>query len=92
MDEPKAVLHLDGSYGMGHMARVTLTTADKTNGKINTVYEFPYQLIKTELLNAAVETGYLLGFAIEKIIPPNAKTVVLSIGEHGLRADLEGGE
>ena len=55
MDENrKTVLRLDGSYGLGDLVAVTILTADKVHGKIETTYEVPYAIVDTKVLTSAL--------------------------------------
>ena len=91
MDENrKTVLRLDGSYGLGDLVAITILTADKVHGKIETTYEVPYAIVDTKVLTSALESKYILGYKLERYVPAGTKTVVLTTGEDGLRAEYDG--
>jgi len=76
----KVAVRLDGSHGLGYNANLTIITAGPL-GERETTYEIPYVLLnKTALdgLQDAVTTGWILGYAVKKILPPDSKTVVLT--------------
>ena len=67
MDENrKTVLRLDGSYGLGDLVAITILTADKVHGKIETTYEVPYAIVDTKVLTSAFESKYILGYKLER--------------------------
>ena len=93
MDEDrKTILRLDGSHGMGQLVRVTVVTADKVHGTVETAYEMPYSLLNEKILPSAVGSKYILGYGVLRLVPPGEKTVVLTTGEDGLRAEYDNGD
>ena len=82
--ENRTLLRLDGSHGLGMNSHLTIITTDKVMGSKETTYEFPYTLIDFKILRESLDNNLILGFRIEKIIPADAKTVVLGIGPNGL--------
>ena len=92
MDERKTVLRLDGSYGTGDLVRTTVVTADRIHGKVDTVYEIPYAIFDVKALIGAMESKYILGYGVERVVPAGSKVVVLTTGEDGLRAEFDNGD
>jgi hypothetical protein len=90
MDE-KQVIRLDGSHGMGMNAHLTVVTSDKITGTREVQYEFPYSLIDFKRLQSFVDSTFILGYRIEKIIPADAKAFGIVIDESGIHGQqLEG--
>jgi len=87
-EQGKRVLRLDGSHGMGVKAHLTIITADKVMGTKEVTYEFPYTLIDTKMLLKAVDSLFILGFRIEKILTKDDPTLVFT----GEGIGIEGGE
>src|SRR5208282_707610 len=92
MDDRKTVLRLDGSYGTGDLVRTTVVTADRIHGKVDTVYEIPYAIFDVKALIGAMESKYILGYGVERVVPAGSKVVVLTTGEDGLRAEFDNGD
>jgi len=67
--EGRLIIRLDGTFGTGFPARLTIITLDKVNGTKETTYEFPYMLIKLDVLQQLTDASLILGFRIEKILP-----------------------
>jgi hypothetical protein len=67
--EGRLIIRLDGTFGTGSPARLTIITLDKVNGTKETTYEFPYMLIKFDVLQQLTDASLILGFRIEKILP-----------------------
>jgi hypothetical protein len=67
--EGRLIIRLDGTFGTGFPARLTIITLDKVNGTKETTYEFPYMLIKFDVLQQLTDASQNLGFRIEKILP-----------------------
>jgi len=91
-EEGKKIIRLDGSHGMGIDAHLTIITADRVNGKKETTYQFPYVLIDFVKLQMHVDGGFILGYAIEKILQPTDGTTILQIGSDGISRGYEPGE
>lgn len=86
MDEVKKnVLRLDGSHGLGMDSYVTIITSDKVSGRKETTYQLPYSLVNKSVLDKAVDTLFILGYTIEKIVPKDAATLIFS--SEGLSVD-----
>ena len=67
--EGRLIIRLDGTFGTGFPARLTIITLDKVNGTKETTYEFPYMLIKFDVLQQLTDASLILGFRTEKILP-----------------------
>ena len=80
-DEGRVVIRLDGSMGMGMLARLTIITSDKTHGTKEETFEIPYTLIEFKVLQAAIDNNYVLGYRVEKIVPADDQPIVFKLGE-----------
>lgn len=78
--EGRGVIRLDGSMGVGNLARVTITTADKTHGTKDETFEFPYMMIDFKVLQNALDINYILAYRIEKVIPSDEQPLVIRVG------------
>lgn len=87
-EEKKNVLRLDGSHGLGYDCYLTVITADKVSGRKETTYQLPYAIISMGFLQKAVDQLFILGYTIEKIVPKDAPTIVIT--NEGMGID-EGG-
>lgn len=91
MEQEKQVIRLDGSHGMGLNAHLTVVTADKISGTKEVQYEFPYALIDFKRLQQFVDSTFILGYRIEKIIPADAKAFGIVLDGDGIHGqELEG--
>ena len=68
-EEGRLVIRLDGTFGTGLPARLTIITLDKVHGTKEVTYEFPYMLIRFDILQKLVDSTLILGYRVEKIIP-----------------------
>jgi hypothetical protein len=80
-NEGRAIIRLDGSMGLGMLARLTVITSDKTNGTKEETFEFPYTLIDFKVLQSAADASYILGYRIERIVPADDQPIVFKLGE-----------
>ena len=70
----KVLIRLDGSFGPGPMAELTITT--KTEGGEQTVaYTVPYVLIDKKALQSMSDMNLIVGFGIKK--QPDARLAAL---------------
>ena len=70
----KVLIRLDGSFGPGPMAELTITT--KTEGGEQTVaYTGPYVLIDKKALQSMSDMNLIVGFGIKK--QPDARLAAL---------------
>jgi hypothetical protein len=69
-DNEDLKLKLDGSFGLGFNAHLTIVTADPMLGEKEVTYEVPYQVIDFKALSRASNMNLILGFRLVKIIPP----------------------
>lgn len=70
----KVLIRLDGSFGPGPMAELTITT--KTEGGEQTVaYTVPYVLIDKKALQFMSDMNLIVGFGIKK--QPDARLAAL---------------
>jgi len=62
-------ISLDGSYGLGMDAEVTVITRDieSAEGTKKTTYRFPFGVVCFEQLIEALKVGLIQGFSIEKL-------------------------
>ena len=79
--EGRAVIRLDGSMGLGMLARLTIITSDKTNGTREETFEVPYTLIDFKVLQASLDASYVLGYRVERIVPADDQPIVFKLGE-----------
>jgi len=79
-DRGRAIIRLDGSLGLGPMAKLSVTTFDKINGQRTDIYECPYSIINYSVLQHASDSNYILGFGVEKIMPTDESPVQFTIG------------
>jgi hypothetical protein len=64
--EPKEILKLDGSYGTGETALLTIITKNEVEGDCEETYQFPYGLIDFDGLNKHMHLKLIAGFRIER--------------------------
>ena len=70
----KVLIRLDGSFGPGPMAELTITT--KTEGGEQTVaYTVPYVLIDKKAIQSMSDMNLIVGFGIKK--QPDARLAAL---------------
>ena len=77
----RGIVRLDGSMGLGMLARLTIITSDKINGNKEETFEFPYALIDFKTIMAACDSNYILGYRIEKLVPADDQPLVFKIGQ-----------
>lgn len=91
--ENKKVIRLDGSHGLGWSCHLTVVLSDKVTGIKEIQYEFPYVLIDFKKLQNAVDTNFILGYRIEKIVPKDAQAYGVLFDQDGMRGiSLEEGD
>lgn len=83
--ENQKVIRLDGSNGLGWSCHLTVVLSDKVTGIKEIQYEFPYVLIDFKKLQNAVDSNFILGYRVEKIIPTDAKSFGIVIDQDGMR-------
>lgn len=72
--DDKVLIRLDGSFGPGPMAELTITT--KTEGGEQTVaYTVPYVLIDKKALQFMSDMNLIVGFGVKK--QPDARLAAL---------------
>jgi len=68
--EGRIIIRLDGTMGYGPLARVTIITLDKVHGTKEETFEFPYTLVKFDMLQQLTDATFILAYRIEKTLPP----------------------
>lgn len=79
-DRGRAIVRLDGSLGLGPMAKLSVITTDKINGPTTNVYEIPYSVINYSVLQHASDNNFILGYGVEKIMPTDESPVQFTVG------------
>lgn len=67
------IVELDGTYGAGSMAELTIITKTKDGNLKKDTYPIPYFLINFGALFKLNDVGLIQGFEIVKIEPVDAK-------------------
>lgn len=88
-EQERTVIRMDGSYGAGIDAYVTIVTADRVTGTKDKTYQFPYMLINVEVLTKLMNNNLILGYRVEKIIPEGQKALVIKFGPDGAHGGME---
>lgn len=68
-------IRLDGSYGPGPMAELTITTKTETGGESSVQYTVPYLLIDMKRLQFMSDMNFIVGYGIKK--QPDARLAAL---------------
>lgn len=71
-EEEKEKIKLDGSYGVGTLAELTIITKTEDDREKSEVFTFPFGLIHMETLNAFNKMHLILGYKIVKVVAPSA--------------------
>jgi hypothetical protein len=79
-EQGRTIIRLDGSLGLGPLARLSVHTTDKINGPVTNVFEVPYAVIDYKVLQKASDNNYILGYGVEKIMPTDEPPVQFTIG------------
>ena len=82
MSEPnsdKPAIRLDGSYGGGPVAELTIITRTEGGGQREETFQVPYYLVDTKRLQAFNDVNLILGFKLVKgdKTPPGLKELGL---------------
>lgn len=84
------VIRLDGSHGTGLECLVTIIKSDKVTGVKEITYTLPFVLVDFDTLHKHLVSNMILGYRVEKIIPPDQQAIVLTVTPDGIRSELEG--
>jgi hypothetical protein len=71
----KVLIRLDGSFGPGPMAELTITTKTGTGGDETVQYTVPYLLIDVKRLQVMSDMNFIVGYGIKK--QPDARLAAL---------------
>ena len=80
-EQGRAIIRLDGSMGLGPLCKLSVTTTDKINGPTTNIFEVPYSIINFLTLQTASDRNFILGYGVEKIMPPDEEPVHFTFGE-----------
>jgi hypothetical protein len=59
-------IRLDGSYGPGPMAELTITTKTETGGETSVQFTIPYLLIDMKRLQYMSDINLIVGYGVKK--------------------------
>ncbi len=79
-EQGRGIIRLDGSLGLGPMAKLSVITADKVEGIVTHVYECPYSIVNFKVLQHASDNNFILGFGVEKIMPQDEQPIQFTVG------------
>ena len=60
-------IKMDGSGGVGDLARITITRTDDIQGEIEEVFVVPYLLVHFNVLQAFLQLRQISGYAVKRL-------------------------